>query len=82
MKTSKSSSKGFPKPFNPEPRVRFNYGFHDGAADQARGFVAFWNRGPVARHFDQVYVEGYYAGQDAVKAGRSTESSQSAWEAR
>lgn len=65
-----------------EPRTRFNWGFHDGAADQRGNHVALWNRGAVARHFDQTYVAGYYAGQDAVKAGLPTESSQAAWEAR
>jgi hypothetical protein len=65
-----------------EPRIRFNWGFHDGAADQRSGFVALWNRGAVAHHFDRTYVEGYYAGRDAVKAGLPTESSQPAWEAR
>jgi hypothetical protein len=63
------------------PRIRFNWGFHDGAADQRRGFVALWNRGAVVHHHDGTYLAGYRAGQDAVKAGLSTESSDAAWAA-
>jgi hypothetical protein len=59
--------------------TRFNWGFHDGAADQRSGFVALWNRGPRPQHFDPIYFAGYSAGQDAVKAGESTELSTPAW---
>ena len=60
-------------------RQRFNWGFHDGASDAKTGRCAVWNRGPVAAHHDPIYVIGYWAGQDTVKAGESTSDSEPAW---
>lgn len=58
-----------------EDRVRFNWGYHDGIAEQARGSVR-----DMSGHFDSVYAEGYVAG---VRGGWGLDStSEPAWEAR
>lgn len=72
-RTSKTS-----KIKNTEPRIRFNWGYHDGAMEaQKRG----WDRS-LKPHFDQIYIEGYQAGRsdflNGIYAGDSTE----AWRAR
>lgn len=61
---------------NYEPRVRFNWGFHDGTCD------AQWSsERDVSNHFDFVYAEGYRAGIKAFSdTGVRPESSDSAWE--
>lgn len=58
------------------PRIRFNWGFHDGAGDHAKGTGR-----SMADHFDRVYAAGYVAGFQARADGLSCTSSQDAWEA-
>lgn len=59
------------------PRVRFNWGFHDGSADAERGRDPQWK--PEAHH-DAVYVAGYYGGRDAYRHhGVRPESSDEGW---
>jgi hypothetical protein len=59
-----------------QPRIRFNWGFHDGA-EHRRNRVR-----NVSGHFDRIYAEGYRAGVSAAASGENTESSASAWKAR
>jgi len=57
------------------PRIRFNWGFHDGTAEAQRGSLR-----DVTFHFDKVYAEGYRAGIEAFCAtGTRPESSEAAW---
>lgn len=59
------------------PRVRFNWGFHDGSADAERGRDPQWK--PEAHH-DPRYVAGYYFGRDAYRRhGARPESSDEGW---
>jgi hypothetical protein len=60
------------------PRIRFNWGFHDGTAEAQLGNVR-----DMSGHFDSVYAEGYRAGLAAFRAtGTRPESSEAAWLAR
>lgn len=58
------------------PQTRFNWGFHDGAADVASSRENKWAATP---HFSNEYRQGYLAGFSAAKRGESTESSEPAW---
>jgi hypothetical protein len=59
-----------------DPRVRFNWGFHDAMDDASRQRVAR----NVDRHFDKVYAAGYTAAQREFRATRiRAESSDPAW---
>lgn len=67
-------------------RVRFNWGFHDGASEARQGRVASirltrWGPHWKAQHFDPIYVQGYEAGWDYYQAGKNWSSSLDAWEA-
>lgn len=63
------------------PRIRFNWGFHDGAANHAGR--SYTDAAEFARkHFDREYARGYLAGFEAAQRGESTESSEPAWKAR
>ena len=57
-------------------RTRFNWGFHDGAADFNRGRENKWSGN---NHFDTAYKVGYLAGYAAAKFGESVETSDNAW---
>lgn len=59
------------------PRIRFNWGFHDGAAESRRNRIR-----NVSRHFDRIYAEGYQAGVSAAQRGDNTDSSAPAWKNR
>lgn len=60
------------------PRVRFNWGFHDGAGEAQWGRVR-----DVSRHFDSIYADGYRRGVDTWRAARvRPESSEPAWQER
>ncbi len=59
------------------PRIRFNWGFHDGTADEAEG-----RRTPGGNHHDKVYFDGYRRGRRFQKEGRSTLLSDAAWAER
>lgn len=57
------------------PRIRFNWGFHDGTAEAERGSVR-----NVSSHFDKAYAAGYDAGVAAFReTGTRPESSDAAW---
>ena len=61
-----------------EPRIRFNWGYHDGAHDvRRRGQIA-----SMAGHFDKMYAAGYLVGVDDAKRGEYTGDSTRAWLAR
>jgi hypothetical protein len=69
------------------PRVRFNFGYHDGAANKRANRQAMWlkcyqGNGSMGSHYDKIYVEGYWQGHEAQAAGQYMESSQAAWSAR
>ncbi len=70
-----------------EDRVRFNWGFHDGACDAAgplghREMHLKGEQNPkrVSREFDAAYYEGYLAGVLASKNGEYKGESTGAWE--
>lgn len=64
-------------------RVRFNSGYHDGAAHQRRNGegLSMHERNGVkdADHFDQVWVRGFLAGRQDVRLGHDTTRSDAAW---
>ena len=66
-----------------QTRLRFNAGYHDGAHDAGTDGVRFDGL-TVATiregHFDPAYAEGWVAGWNDAKAGRSAESSEPAWQ--
>jgi hypothetical protein len=65
------------------PRIRFNGGFHDGAADAPRGnFKPGGILTPNKPHFDKIYEQGYRAGYLAAHEGQNTDSSEPAWKVR
>ena len=59
------------------PRVRFNFGYHDGADAQRAARRPAWKYG---EHFDTSYEAGYWAGYEAAKLGRPTDCSAAAWQ--
>lgn len=60
--------------FSFEPRIRFNWGFHDAQHDKATGVCRSWRQ---KGHFDKAYEAGYYAGLQS-----SDTTSDAAWRAR
>lgn len=58
------------------PRTRFNWGFWDGRAEQARGATR-----DVSGHFDADYRDGYLAGVASANAGEMPVTSDDAWAA-
>ena len=63
-------------------RVRFNWGFHDGAADAKNGRTERFGTSLgrfLENHFDQVYAAGCRAGIAYAKAGRDHSLSDEAW---
>ena len=70
-------------------RVRFNWGFHDGASEQASFILANWARNRFDRDsraamkaHDSAWAEGFDAGLSARKGGQDTSDSTAAWRAR
>lgn len=67
-------------------RVRFNWGYHDGAHEwtQHRGSAAIrlerWGTGWQSKHHDPVYVAGYNCGQHDAKVGCYFGDSRLAWD--
>jgi len=59
-------------------RIRFNWGYHDGALDIRTGFV---RRDDLDKHYDTVYVVGYRAGAEDMRNATYFEDSTKAWEA-
>ena len=65
------------KPDQFEPRVRFNWGFHEATADLAQGRKAR----DVSAHFDPSYAAGFVAGAAEFRStGVRNESSEPAWQ--
>lgn len=58
-----------------EPRIRFNWGYHDGANDVIKGRRVRSMTG----HFDRFYAQGYEAGVDDARAGDYCDDSSVAW---
>lgn len=81
MATRKTSKK--PTTFG--PRIVFNWGYHDAAADSRRGSPReVVESGPhnlkqVSPEFDRAFYEGYKAGRAAFVAGTYVECSEGAW---
>lgn len=63
-----------------DPRIRFNWGYHDGASDvrNNRHKSDEWFR----KHFDKVYLQGYAAGWRDMQNGEYQENSTRAWNER
>jgi hypothetical protein len=61
------------------PRVRFNWGYHDGASDYARKRPRKWLHG---HPHDKVYGQGYDYGYEDAMEGTYSESSDAAWASR
>jgi len=66
-------------------RVRFNWGYHDGAI-ACRGLRATIDRNGfgviMAKHNDKVYAHGYKSGFSAQQSGVYAENSDAAWAGR
>ena len=56
-------------------RIRFNWGYHDGASDVRHGRTLR----NMAEHFDLAYGDGYRRGVKDAGEGRATDSSERAW---
>lgn len=59
------------------PRIRFNWGYHDGAFEQ----VEFSKTRDMSTHFDWWYAQGYERGIADAKAGTYANNSCAAWTA-
>ena len=70
LKTSKTK--------NTEPRIRFNWGYHDGAHEAQN---RMWDRS-LKSHFDKIYIQGYQAGRSDFLNGIYNQDSTEAWRAR
>lgn len=57
-------------------RIRFNWGFHDGAGEQERG-VGLRN---MDLHFDPTYADGYRRGVEYASQGLKHDDSAQAWQ--
>ncbi len=68
-------------------RVRFNWGYHDGAWDTKNGRPRCDTlQGPqsltqVSREYDAAYYNGYIAGKDHMRDGLYAGNSENAWRA-
>jgi hypothetical protein len=64
-----------------DPRIRFNWGFHDGAHARRDNLKAWGDVEAFSRrHFDRVYGAAYLAGYEAQRAGTYTGNSDAAWQ--
>jgi hypothetical protein len=69
-----------PQPRKFEPRVRFNWGFHEAQDEAACGKLPRIRE--IAAHFDRSYAAGYVRGYDAYQIdGKRSDSSEPAWQA-
>lgn len=66
------------------PRIRFNWGFHDGSADAERDkFQPGGILTPDRPHFDKLYEQGYRAGHESFRLnGKRAATSDAAWKVR
>lgn len=60
-------------------RVRFNWGFHDGASAAKNNREPMWEKGS---HFDRAYEAGYWMGHKEFQEGKYNDDrlSDEAWE--
>lgn len=67
-----------------EPRVRFNWGYHDAqfSAGKLTPDGATRNEEWADSHFDRAYGKGFRAGMADKSAGLYTGNSDAAWKAR
>lgn len=74
-----------PNRFRFAPRVRFNWGFHDGARDfrdnrpRTLRLDATHDLKNVGKEFDPDYFRGYSKGLEYARAGTYAENSDPAW---
>ena len=62
-------------------RIRFNWGYHDGASTLRNNFKTEQEIAEfVANHFDRAYSDGFAAGVRDQSDGRYTNNSQIAWQ--
>lgn len=59
-----------------EARIRFNWGYHDGANDSLK------RKWRVTTHFDKTYLKGYDRGFDDQNNGVYNQDSTEAWKNR
>lgn len=59
-------------------RIRFNWGFHDGASAAKTNRKNEWEKG---EHFDEVYEAGFWSGYEEFKKGEYNDNtlSDEAW---
>lgn len=62
-------------------RVRFNWGYHDGASDVEHDRVTR-KRSMMASHFDKIYAQGWEYGVEDAREGVYTGNSDEAWKSR
>jgi hypothetical protein len=72
-----TTSSTFNQYFDRTPRVRFNWGFHDGANAEKRGTVMPWES--TGNHFDPIYQAGVKYGRHYQQLGIYNEDSDIAW---
>jgi hypothetical protein len=63
------------------PRIRFNWGYHDGAFAKERGLLGNGHVADMSAHKDRIYAAGVSAGRADVEHGEYRENSDSAWSA-
>lgn len=61
-------------------RIRFNWGYHDGASKESRN-PSTDHSALIMHHFDRAYADGYLAGVLAQIRGEYADSSTAAWTA-
>ena len=68
------------------PRVRFNWGYHDGASSTARAIVVNWSRGRwdydgrgAMAKYDSYYAAGFELGERDKREGSYCADSTAAW---
>lgn len=69
-----------------EPRVRFNWGYHDAQGTEYISVQSYHDtqrtRDWAAEHFDKHYGAGFIAGLNDKELGRYNGSSEQAWRQR
>ena len=62
-------------------RIRFNWGYHDGASDVRNGYRTAEQQALfIEHHFDRAYADGYRAGLTDQAAGKYANNSNDAWQ--
>lgn len=80
--TKRGSKREAPRMGLDNQRIRFNWGYHDGASSLRNGYktseeaVVF-----VQHHFDRAYADGFAAGMRDQATGCYTNDSTAAWTA-